>query len=148
MAEHTVVEQQVPADASAVYRAWTDAHELARWWWPHLPDTRYELDARVGGRYLIQTDEAGIGIRGEFTELDPPRLIRFTWNWLNRGVPVVEEPVTVELSPAGDGTLVRVTHELADLPDHAENIRIGWEDVLGRLGRLFAEDPPRDGPDR
>jgi uncharacterized protein YndB with AHSA1/START domain len=112
-----------------------------------MPDTRYELDARVGGSYLIQSDEVGIGIRGRFTELDPPRLIRFTWTWLNRGVPVVEEPVSVTFQPQRDGTLVTVTHELADLPDHAENIRIGWEDVLGRLGRLFRGDPPREGSD-
>jgi uncharacterized protein YndB with AHSA1/START domain len=137
MVGRAVVEQQVPAEPAAVFRAWTDAGQLARWWWPHLPDTRYELDPRAGGAYLIETDAAGIGIRGEFVELDPPRLIRLTWNWLNRGVPVVEEPVSVTLEPHDGGTLVRVTHELADLPDHADNIRIGWEDVLGRLAGLF-----------
>jgi uncharacterized protein YndB with AHSA1/START domain len=138
MDDRVVVEQHVPAEPAVVYDAWTDAATLARWWWPHMPDTRYEVEGRVGGTYLIQSDEVGIGIRGEFVELVPPRRIRFTWNWLNRGVPVVEEPVTVELEPAGDGTLVTVTHELADLPDHAENIRIGWVDVLGRLGRLYS----------
>jgi uncharacterized protein YndB with AHSA1/START domain len=147
MGARAVVEQHVPADAAAVYAAWTDADRLARWWWPHLPDTRYVLDAREGGGYLIETDAAGIGIRGEFVELDPPRLIRFTWTWLNRGVPVVEEPVSVTFQPQRDGTLVTVTHELADLPDHAENIRIGWEDVLGRLGRLFRGDSPREESD-
>ena len=148
MAERVVVEQEVPADPAAVYAAWTDADRLARWWWPHLRDTRYVLDAREGGSYLIETEAAGIGIRGRFVELDPPRLIRFTWTWLNDGVPVVEEPVSIAFQPQGDGTLVTVTHELDDLPDHAENIRLGWEDVLGRLGRLYSQDRQRDGSAR
>jgi uncharacterized protein YndB with AHSA1/START domain len=49
------LEQPVPAAPDEVYAAWTSADGLARWWWPHLPDTTYEVDARVGGTYEIRS---------------------------------------------------------------------------------------------
>lgn len=78
MDQQLVVEQQVPAEPERVFGAWTSAEALEAWWWPHIPDTTYEVDARVGGAYEIRSEAAGIGVRGEFLELDPPRAIRMT----------------------------------------------------------------------
>ncbi|HEY7332241.1 MAG TPA: SRPBCC family protein [Candidatus Limnocylindria bacterium] len=138
MTDRVVVEQEIAASPSRVFEALTDAEQLARWWWPHMPDTRYQTDARVGGAYLIESDDVGIGVRGTYTEMVPGRVIGFTWIWLTRGVPHVEEPVRVTLEPSAAGTRLTLVHELEDVDDHAANIRIGWEDVLGRLAGLFA----------
>jgi uncharacterized protein YndB with AHSA1/START domain len=67
-----VVEQHVPAPPERVYAAWMSAENLAQWWWPHIPDTVYEIDARVGGKYEIRSDAVGIGAQGEYLELNPP----------------------------------------------------------------------------
>jgi uncharacterized protein YndB with AHSA1/START domain len=134
-----VVEQHVAADAAAVYAAWTSADGLATWWWPHLADTVYEVDARVGGAYRIWSEAAGIGVRGEFLRLDEPREIGMTWEWLNdQGTPVPEQ-VWVRLSAVDGGTLVKVTHELHESVDSDVDQRQGWESVLGRLAETRSE---------
>ena len=48
MREPLSIEQHVAADRAEVYAAWLSVAELAKWWWPQIPDTTYEIDARVG----------------------------------------------------------------------------------------------------
>lgn len=139
MGMQLVVEQPVAADAFRVYAGWTSAAALATWWWPHIPDTTYEVDARVGGRYEIRSHAAGIGARGKFLELDEPRLIRMTWNWMNDDVSTVEEEVRIAFTPTPDGTLVTLTHELDDIAGEGEDLRQGWYDVLTRLAQTARE---------
>ena len=133
MGATVVLEQPVPAEPDRVYAAWTSADGLARWWWPHIRDTTYEVDARVGGSYDIRSEAAGIGVRGEFLELDEARLIRMTWNWMDDGVSQVEERVRVGFAATPDGTLVTLTHELSPLSGDGGDLRQGWHDVLARL---------------
>lgn len=128
-----VLEQHVPATPDSVYAAWTSADGLARWWWPHIPDTTYEVDARAGGSYEIRSRAAGIGVRGEYLDLDEPRLIRMTWNWLDDGVGEVEEQVRVAFVPKGNGTVVTLNHELSSQSGAGDDLRQGWHDVLARL---------------
>jgi uncharacterized protein YndB with AHSA1/START domain len=42
------VSRVVAAVPERVFAAWTDAAELAAWWWPQLPGTTYDVDARAG----------------------------------------------------------------------------------------------------
>jgi uncharacterized protein YndB with AHSA1/START domain len=133
-----VVEQLVPAEPARVCAAWLSAEGLATWWWPHLTDTVYEVDARVGGAYLIQSDSAGIGVRGEFLLLDEPHEIGMTWEWLTDGEGAVREQVWVRFESVDGGTLVRVTHELAPTVQSDEDQRQGWEHVLSRLAETRA----------
>ena len=133
-----VITHAVDADRAATYAAFTSADALARWWWPHIPDTTYAVEARVGGSYDIRSEAAGIGVRGDFLELDEPRLIRMTWNWLDDRVAAVTEEVGIGFTPDGDGTLVTVTHRLAPESSDAEDLRRGWHDVLRRLATSLA----------
>jgi uncharacterized protein YndB with AHSA1/START domain len=135
-----VVERTVPASPELVYRAWLETDQLARWWWPHLHDTTYRVDPRAGGTYEFRSDAAGIGVTGEYRELVADRRLRMTWVWLDGGVPESEEPVVVDLVRATDGgTVVTVRHELTDPERQGQDIRRGWEDVLERLARVFAD---------
>jgi uncharacterized protein YndB with AHSA1/START domain len=127
-----VVTQDVPADPTAVYGAFTSADALARWWWPHMPDTTYEVNGQTGGACEIRSAAAGIGVRGRFIELEPPTSIRMTWIWLDEGRAEAPEDVRIELEPAAGGTHVRVVHQCYANPD---DLRQGWTDVLARLAR-------------
>ena len=137
MGAPVVVVTRVDARPELVFAAFTSADELARWWWPHIPDTTYAFDAHPGGAYAIRSEAAGIGVEGAVVRLDPPRRLDITWRWLNDGVPEREEPVTITLESDGDGTLVTVDHLLDDANDSGDSIREGWESVLGRLRERF-----------
>ena len=65
MADPIVVEQRVGASAHRVFEAWLTPEALATWWWPHIPDTTYAMEARPGGSYAIRSEAAGIGVEGE-----------------------------------------------------------------------------------
>ncbi len=126
------VSQRVPAPPEQVYDAWLTAEGLARWWWVAIPDTTYDVDARPGGTYRVRSERAGIGVHGTFLTLTRPSLIEMTWFWSEADVTGPEEHVRVDLVPDGDGTLVTVTHTVAD-PAAVGDYRQGWEYVLGNL---------------
>ncbi len=143
MKRSLVVEQHVAADPARVYAAWTSAAGLAAWWWPQIPDTTYVVDARVGGSYDIRSQAAGIGVRGEFVRLDEPHEIGMTWHWMNDGVSAVDEMVWVHFIGVDLGTLVRVTHELAEIAGDGADQRQGWSDVLVRLAETAQQAKER-----
>lgn len=130
--------QQVAAPPERVYAAWTDVTLLATWWWPQLPDTTYALDPVEGGRFRFRSEAAGIGVHGVVLALDPPRRLELTWVWEDAGTDGPQERVVVDLVPRDDGTLVTVTHEVADAAS-VDGYRQGWGDCLVRLGG----PPPR-----
>jgi uncharacterized protein YndB with AHSA1/START domain len=132
--DRLVVEQHVPADPAAVHAAFTSADGLARWWWPHLPDTTYAVNGRTGGAYEIRSAAAGIGVRGDFVAVEPPTSIRMTWVWLDEDRGAAPEDVAIDFQPIAGGTLVMVTHECVA---NADDLRQGWIDVLERLARGF-----------
>ena len=134
MSDRLVAEQLVPADPTQVHAAFTSADALARWWWPHQPDTTYAVDGQTGGAYEIRSAAAGIGVRGNFVALDPPTSIRMTWIWLDDDREVEPEDVAIDFEPVAGGTLVRVTHECVA---NADDLRQGWVDVLARLARAL-----------
>ncbi|USQ80676.1 SRPBCC family protein [Ornithinimicrobium faecis] len=135
MTQELVITQHVPAQPHEVYAAWLTPEGMSRWWWVKIGDTTYAVDGRVGGSYLVESQGAGIGVRGTFTRLEAPTLLELTWTWLDGDTAGPEESVRVDLTEQGGGTLVTVTHLVAD-PDGVESYRQGWEYVLGNLQRL------------
>lgn len=137
-----VVERNVPVPPGRAFDAWLRETDLRVWL---APLGEVELDARVGGRFRIvmqRDDRDGGPIEhvGQYRELDRPRRLVFTWN-----SPYTdgESLVTVELTPAGDGTRIVLTHE--GLPAEARDGHAdGWGGFLDRLGSLEAgkDDEP------
>lgn len=71
---------RVPAGIAVVWRSWTDAEELRRWW--TIPAAR--IDLRVGGAYeLTFRPDAAAGARGSeqcrILSYTPDRMLSFTW---------------------------------------------------------------------
>ncbi len=131
--------QHIPnATPQQVYTALTTTDGLAQWWWPHIADTTYSVDARLGGAYDIRSIVAGIGVRGEFTALEPFSRLGFTWNWMNDGISEVEEKVDVVLEVSEDGTILKIAHHLAPEAGDGSDLRQGWSDVLARFATLWS----------
>ncbi|WP_114905621.1 SRPBCC family protein [Ornithinimicrobium murale] len=137
MTHELVITQHVPAPPPQVYAAWLTPEGLSRWWWVTIGDTTYTVDGRVGGDYLVQSVAAGIGVRGTFRALREPDLIELTWVWLDGETAGPEELVRVDLAEQDGGTLVTITHHVAEA-DGVESYRQGWQHVLGNLERLYA----------
>jgi uncharacterized protein YndB with AHSA1/START domain len=130
------VERTLAAPPERVYAAWTDPALLGRWFCPN-PDLALAVtaDAVVGGRYRVDMGEGRFVAEGEYTALEPSRLVAFTWRWTTSDDPASE--VRVELAPAGPGTpggtrLVLVHSGLVD-DDDARGHGEGWALQLDRL---------------
>ena len=130
-------EVEIAAPPKAVFRALTEPAELGSWWGSaDLYQTRnWVMDLRVGGKWRAEAIGADGGdasiVRGEVLELDPPRLLSYSWEPSWDGF--VRTIVRYELTETPRGTKVQLTHrgfaEGASLTDHAQ----GWERVLGWL---------------
>ena len=121
----------LPATAEEVFAAWTDPELMARWL-SAGGHAEAEVDLRVGGRFRVTMVGQGQRIEhtGEYLEVAPPRRLAFTWASPFTG----PEPtvVTVELSPAENGTELLLRHER--LPeDQVKPHTGGWGRMLDRL---------------
>jgi uncharacterized protein YndB with AHSA1/START domain len=112
----------------------------------HLRALRVDIDERVGGHYRVyQGDDDGIqgGFDGRILEMEPNRRLVFDWAFFGGTEPrpgtTFDSRLTIELTPSpGGATKLRLLHENLDalhaaMPDVAENVGVGWEDVLEKL---------------
>jgi uncharacterized protein YndB with AHSA1/START domain len=121
-----------------VWQAITDPDEIGRWM-----GTRPEIDLRPGGRYVTHHGTGDV-VTDRITRLEPPRLLEHTfWEHVNPSA-----RVTWELSPAGDGCRLVLTHRLSledvrraaatvaagdDIATIISRNRAGWDRLLDML---------------
>lgn len=90
------------------------------------------LDPRPGGIYRCVVHDAAT-IRGEYVVVDPPHRIDFTWGFEgNPRNPPGSSLVTVTLTPAAGGTLLRLIHTGLEHPALGSHDR-GWVGYLEQL---------------
>jgi uncharacterized protein YndB with AHSA1/START domain len=130
------------APRERVYRAWTDARELARWFAP-TPDhsTKVpEFDFRVGGRYAIEIHHKNGNVHrveGSYQQIEPPAKLAFTWSWAND--PTKHQSlVTIEFRDLGPSTEILLSHE--QLPDSEQRGKHeeGWRGCLEQFAKYLA----------
>ena len=74
-------------------------------------------------------------VGGVYRELQPPRLLSFTWKWEDNPT-MPDTLVTIELAAEGRGTALVLTHtKLTDEKLRADH-RHGWTSCLERLGAV------------
>ena len=135
-----VSEIYVAAEPERVFQALVDPRQVVQWWGQNgiYRCTEFSADLRVGGKWR----SSGIGpeggpfeVKGEFLEIAPPHSLAYTWiaSWTG----AAKTQVRWELTPAGQGTLVRIRHSgLSAYPDIAQSYR-GWPRMLGWLQALL-----------
>ncbi len=136
-----VVERVFAARRERVFRAWTDAALLARWFAPSgTQPVGVEAHAAAGGSYRIgMRDADGVTsyVSGKYLQVVPPERLVFTWAW-ESDPPEAESLVTIEFFEQGGATRVRLRHEkLADAQSQARHRR-GWESCLDQLQASLA----------
>ena len=144
--ETAAIVREIVIDASpeTVWEFLVDPNKATRWMGQAV-----SFDSRPGGLYRVEVIPNHTA-RGEFVELDPPRRLVYTWGWEPgedgaNPVPPGSTTVEVELTPNGNGTMLRFTHR--DLPgaEAAESHGHGWDHYLERLVIAAAGSDP--GPD-
>ena len=144
-----VTEIHIAAPPHRVFKALTDPKELMRWFdSPECPVKFWEMDPHPGGQYRYATEKGTIVVNnvsefechGEILEIDPPRLLVYSWiaNWHDdksrRTI------VRWELTPEATGTRVKVTHGgLAEETVARKDYSGGWPGVLENL-KTFTEN--------
>lgn len=130
------------ASAERIFRAWTTPSEVAMWFAPSGAECEVsDMDVRVGGKYAMTVVLPGVrhNITGEYTALEPHRLIRFTWEGTCGSAEEGISEVTVELTPVDGGTRLTLTHDrLADAASRDRHEE-GWIGCLTGLSRFAAD---------
>lgn len=127
-------EIEIAAPPERIFRALTDPTELGAWWGDSLMYRTYDwqVDLRPGGKWSTQargSDGTESTVGGEYLEVDPPRLLIYTWRPSWDGFH--ESTVRCELQPTSSGTRVRITHTgFVDRAAVAEGTGEGWKRVL------------------
>lgn len=145
-AVHTsfVLERMFEAAPAAVFHAWADADAKRSWSDCHAEHTtEYRLDFRVGGRetHRVAHPESGEQVVEKvFLDIADGRRIVFAYDIAVAGRRLSVSLVTVEFEPAGEGTRMVYTEQLAYLDGHEDldQRRHGTGEGLDRL-RLVVE---------
>jgi uncharacterized protein YndB with AHSA1/START domain len=100
-------ERRIRHPVQVVWEAVTEPEHLARWYL-----TKARLEAHEGGRIDYLTGPAQVHVTGKVLVWDPPRVFEHEWNVEPRkDLPTGEKTIVRwELTPEGDGTLLRFTH--------------------------------------
>jgi uncharacterized protein YndB with AHSA1/START domain len=148
----------VNAPRERVWQAWTDADEMARWFWPQRLAPACRMNPREGGSWRIISDALGIEASGEFTGIEPLKRLDYTWRW-NDEDDETHVTVTLEDAVATDdaesrpsdaarpadaprtdapATSITVVHTGFPTAESAEEHEVGWSDCLDRLPAALA----------
>ena len=102
-----------------------------------------EIELTVGGTVHLQFDKTvGNVVHGRVTEVDPPRVLEYTFG--------EEDPPSVlrwELRPADGATDLVLTHTLPT-PEHIGDALAGWETLLDMIPAAIAGGDPQWSKER
>ena len=130
------ITRRFEASPERVFDAWLDP-AMARQWLFTSPETdiaarRVDIDARVGGKWLMTNACEGVELEGigEYLEIDRPRRLVFTFAIPQFGPDF--DRIVVEIAAEGAGCILTLTHELLP-PEHHEATESGWGKMFVRL---------------
>jgi uncharacterized protein YndB with AHSA1/START domain len=137
------IERVLPAAPPAVFAAFSDASELAKWWGPKDFTTPIlEFDPRVGGRYRIEMqppDGDHFYLAGEFREVEPPARLSYSFGWEDPDPDDVENLVDLSFRDLDGSTEVALTQGPFKTEERRALHRDGWTDSFDKLERLISQ---------
>jgi uncharacterized protein YndB with AHSA1/START domain len=138
--------RRLAAPRELVFKLWTDAEHLAKWWGPAgFTNPVCQFDARPGGRIHIDMtgpDGTVYPMDGEVQEIvAPERLVLLcTCCGDDEGNPGAEVLTTVTFHVEGEGTRLEIEARVTKVEDFARDaiagMEQGWNESLDRLAVL------------
>jgi len=127
------------ASPERVFDAWLDPETACKWLFatPTGQIVRVEIDARVGGRFVLVDRRNGEDVEhtGEYLVIDRPRRLVFTFG-VPKYSPLFTE-VTIDIQTSDTGCDLTLTQ--TGVPDeYAERNVEGWSGILDGLARSIA----------
>jgi uncharacterized protein YndB with AHSA1/START domain len=132
--------------AEKVYRAFLEADALTKWLPPYgFLCTVEHLEAKVGGTFRMAfrnfTSGNGHAFGGEYLELKPSELIRYTDRFDDPGLPGVMN-VTVKLKAVMVGTELEIEQSGIPAAIPVEACYLGWQQSLAQLALVVEPNIP------
>jgi uncharacterized protein YndB with AHSA1/START domain len=125
----TVVQATYAASVAKVWDAWTKGEQWGAW----FSEGPARIDLRVGGRYWTPD-----GDEGEYLEIVPHELLRFTWEHEHHRQSSPGSIVTLRFHALGPHrTRLVLTHSRLGAADAAD-MRGGWSWARASLGSYLA----------
>jgi uncharacterized protein YndB with AHSA1/START domain len=135
------------APRDVVFKAWTDAEQLAQWWGPKgFTNPVCEIDARIGGALRIHMrapDGSIYPMKGEIRELVVPERLVFTNIAVDEaGNHIIEGLTSVTFADEGGKTKLtlrtRGSAVVAKAVAYLQGMEMGWTMSIDKLQALLA----------
>ncbi len=153
MAIELTLTRTFDAPREIVFRTWTEAELMSKWWGPKIFTTPVcELDARPGGRlYIVMRGPANSPFDGDypttgtFTEVEAPRRLVFTAKAFEdeKGNSMLETLNTVTFTEVEGKTEVRlhivVVKSSPEVATALAGMEQGWSESLDKLSELVVK---------
>ncbi len=140
------LERVMPASAARVFEMISQPRNMVRWWGHDemtVPDHNLDF-SKTGPWYSIMEAQDGTRrlVSGEVTQVDPPRLVAFTWAWHDGGPGGprgTESHVTIEIDEVDENRarLILSHFDLGTDPARAGHTR-GWLSIFDKLEKGLA----------
>lgn len=147
MSEHSVrLHRVLRTKPEKVYRAFLQADALAKWLPPYgFTCTVHHFEPVASGNFRMSFRNFSTGnahsFGGEYVELVPNKLIRYTDRFDDPGMPGTMS-VTVELREVSCGTELTVVQENIPAMIPVEMCYLGWQESLVQLAAIVEPDIP------
>jgi uncharacterized protein YndB with AHSA1/START domain len=154
-----VLEREFDAPREVVWRGWTEAALLSRWYGPNVETIVHKLDVKPGGLWLVEMRMGAMSMyqRVEYLEVDRPAKLVMIMSSADAGWNVTASPMmpdwprslhtTVTLEPVALKTRMRLVWaphqataaEVACFSSAIGRMGKGWESGMEKLTALLAE---------
>src|SRR3984893_18896000 len=133
------------APREAVFKAWTDPQQLAKWWGPKgFTNPVCEVDLKPGGalKIVMRAPDGGeYPMQGVFREILPPSRLVFTNIAVDKdGNHIIEGLTTVTFAEEGGRTKLTLQTSGVAVVDYAaaylQGMEAGWTQSLEKLEAL------------
>lgn len=131
-----MIRRTFDADIETLFRALTDPRAWMSWFGGgKATPVDTDADLKVGGAWHINLrgkDGSEFGVFGEFTEIDAPNAVSFTWSWT--GTPDRISQVSYRLSAAENNqTTLTLIHDRFFDSESRDGHSAGWNATLELL---------------
>ena len=139
------IQRMFHAPAEAVFDAWTSEEVIRRWWQVEhdWETTEAEVDLRVGGvvRVVMRDpdEDKEYGGGGNYTEIEPPTRLAFTWLWDGDARRTLIE---IDFEEADGATTVSFTHSNLWDEEAVRSHEYGWGKIFDNLERTLEAARP------